>query len=439
VPAHGTLVYRVRALAGAPASAPALSVSARAGTLIPSLPGGTELSTHVINHGVTEARDVALEITGPAGWTISASGATAAERLAPGASLATRWNVRAPADTPAGHYPLALRARYAGGAQSAAASSASELGTAVVVPPAAGVTPLSALAPVSTANGLGPVERDMSNGGASEGDGQLIRVGGRFHTRGLGTQTPSQIVYYLGGRCSELSTEVGVDAEPGSPGAAAFSVSVDQRVVADSGPLSADSPARTLTAQLAGAQWLTLATELASTSTGAGVRTIWAKPTLRCGDSSKPTHPELSIESFESGSDGLSLRSPDAGGRFAASRAFHTDGEGGLEVTSPADGNWFGRWLDPPLDLRGMSRLAFDLQTGATGTPAELAVQFGPNATWCQGGHWAWTNPHSNETVATALDELGCPPGTPLDRAQIRAVWVYLKGGTFRIDNIRAE
>jgi len=210
-------------------------------------------------------------------------------------------------------------------------------------------------------------------------------------------------------------------------------------VVAQSGPLSADGPPRTLTAQLGGAQWLTLATELAATSTGAGVRTSWALPTLRCGGSTKPTHPEVTIYSFESGSDGIALRSPDAGGSFAPSPAFHTDGKSGLEVTSPTDGNWFGRVLERPLDLRGKSRLAFDIQTGESGTSGELAVQFGPNATWCQGGHWAWVNPSSSKTIATALDELGCPPGTPLDPAQIRAVWVFLKGGTFRIDNVRAE
>lgn len=436
---HGTVVYRVSALTSAPSSPPALSIAARAGTLIPSVPGGTELSTTVTNHGITDAGAVALEVTGPAGWSIGASDAKAAERLAPGAALATRWNVRAPADTAAGHYPLALTARYTGGAQQAPASSSSEFVAVVVVPPGPGITPLSALRPVNTSNALGPVERDMTNGGASEGDGHLISIAGNFYTRGLGTQSPSQIAYYLGGRCSELSTDVGIDAEPGSSGAANFTISADQKVVAESGPLGADSPPRTLTAQLRGAQWLTLATELAATSTGAGIRTNWAKPMLRCGNSTKPTHPELTIFSFESGNDGITPRSPEAGGSFAPSSAFHTDGKGGLEVSAPADGNWFGRVLAKPLDLRGKSRLAFDIQAGSSGTSGELAVQFGPSATWCQGGHWAWVNPNSSRTIATGLDELGCPPGTPLDPAQIKAVWVFLKGGTFRIDNVRAE
>src|SRR4029079_18838226 len=172
---------------------------------------------------------------------------------------------------------------------------------------------------------LGPVERDMSNGGASEGDGHLIRIAGTYYTRGLGTQSPSQIVYYLGGRCSELSTDVGIDAEPGSAGGASFTISADEKVVAQSGPMSADSAARTLKAKLGGVSWLTLATEPTSTSTGAGVRTSWAAPKLRCGSSTQPTQPEVTIFSFEGGSDGIAVRNASAGGSFTHSSAFHTE------------------------------------------------------------------------------------------------------------------
>jgi len=454
VAAHGTVVYRVSAFTGTEGAQrllqvqdlpPALSVEAQAGTLIPSVPGGTELITRVTNHGVSAASAVALEIRGPAGWTIRSAETRTAGGLAPGEALTTRWNVTAPASTAAGHYTLPITARHGWGSKGELASTSSEFVATVVVPPSDGVTPLSVLRPVSAANALGPVERDMTNGGAPEGDGQLISVAGNFYARGLGTRAPSQIVYYLGGRCSELSVEVGIDAEPGASGTAggggtaSFSISADKKVVAQSGPLGSDSPARALTAPLTGAQWLTLTTEATTTSTGTGARTSWAAPKLRCGKSTRPTLPEVTIYSFESGSEGFALRDPAAGGSFVSSSAFHTDGKAGLEVTGPADGNWFGRALERPLDLRGKTRLAFDIQTGASGTSAELAVEFGPKGTWCQGGHWAWTNPSSSRTIATALSELGCPPGTPLDPAQIRGVWVFIKGGTFRIDNVRAE
>ncbi|HTV18146.1 MAG TPA: NPCBM/NEW2 domain-containing protein [Polyangiaceae bacterium] len=439
VAAHGAVVYRASVLADATSLPPALSVDAQSATLVPSVPGGTELTTRVTNQGVTDARAVELELQAPAGWVVRASDAPNIGQLAPGASIAARWNVRAPASAAAGQYTLPITARYGWGSTGDVASTGSELVLVVVVPPSDGVTPLSALRPVRLSNGLGPVERDMSNGGAGEGDGQLIRIAGTYYTRGLGTQSPSQIVYYLGGRCSELSAVVGIDAEAKAVGSARFTISAGERVVAQSGPLSADSPAQTLTAKLGGAQWLTLASELATTSTGAGVRTSWAMPMLRCGKSSKPTHPELTIDSFEAGSPGFGVRAPGAGNGVAPSSAFHTDGNAGLELTASADGSWFGRRLEKPLDLRGMSRLAVDLRTGETGTSAELAVEFGPNHTWCQGGHWAWTNPHSSKTIVTALSELGCPAGMPLDPSRIEGVWVFAKGGTFVIDNVRAQ
>jgi hypothetical protein len=32
-----------------------------------------------------------------------------------------------------------------------------------------------------------------------------------------------------------------------------------------------------------------------------------------------------------------------------------------------------------------------------------------------------------------------CPAGTTMDVSQIGAVWVFVKGGTFTIDQVRAE
>lgn len=438
VAAHGTVVYRVRALDPAQALPPAVSVGASLGTVVPSVPGGATLTATASNHGLTEAAAVVLALEAPRGWAVEALDAAGSARLGPGESRTLRWKVTAPADTAGGSYPLSISAKYGWGAPVTAASVATELLAAVVVPPPDGVSHLSQLAVLSVSNALGPVERDASNGGASEGDGNLITLGGRVYTRGLGTHAPSQIDYYLGGRCSSLSTEVGVDALATS-GAASFKIVADERVVAQSGLVRAGEPARALTANLSGATWLRLVTELGDTSTGAGISTAWARPLLTCGKSTAPSSPELVIFSFEAGTDGVKLSKPDAGGSVAASTAFSTDGKGGLQVTSPADGNWFGGSFASALDLRGKSRLAFDIQTDATGTPGEFAVEFGPDKTWCQGGRWAWTNPKSTKTIKVGLEELSCPGGVRLDPAQIRGVWVFVKGGTFVIDQIRAE
>ena len=141
-----------------------------------------------------------------------------------GESLTTRWNVTAPADTAPGSYPLAITATYKWSEESEPASIATDLLAAVVVPPADGVHHLSELAVVNASSALGPVERDMANGAAPEGDGNLLTLGGNVYTRGLGTRAPSEIAYYLGGRCSTLTTDVGIDDELAASGAASFKV-----------------------------------------------------------------------------------------------------------------------------------------------------------------------------------------------------------------------
>jgi alpha-galactosidase len=124
----------------------------------------------------------------------------------------------------------------------------------------------------------------------------------------------------------------------------------------------------------------------------------------------------------------------------AQSPLFHTEGANGLKVSTPVAGNWFGRPLATPLDLSGATMIEFDLKAGDVGTVGEIAVQVGEELSWCQGGLWTWTNPHSSKTVTERFDQLSCPAGVTLDRSDIRAVWVFLNtGGEVFIDNIRAE
>jgi alpha-galactosidase len=222
-------------------------------------------------------------------------------------------------------------------------------------------------------------------------------------------------------------------------GAASFQIVADGKVVAQSGLVKSEDPARALSANLTGAQWLQLVTQLGDPSYGPVAPAVWARPLLTCGTRTGASRPQIAIFSFDSGTESFTLANPGTGGSFSASKAFHTDGSGGLEVTSPADGNWFGRSFLEPLDLSGTSELAFDVKTGSAGTVGEFAVQVGAGSTWCQGGRWAWVNPHSTKTIKTAFSEMSCPGGVRLDLAQIKAVWVFLKGGTFVIDQVRAE
>jgi alpha-galactosidase len=228
---------------------------------------------------------------------------------------------------------------------------------------------------------------------------------------------------------------------------ATFEIHADDTVVAAATDVRAGEPARTLTADLSGATWL----RLVATGSGAAPdgTTIndhadWAAPVLTCG-SATPADPVLPVErtlfSFEDGTAGWTIANPGDGGTMAESTAFHTDGEYGLAVTTPLSGNWFGRVLEQPVDLTGHSRLRFDVRAGPTaGTSGEIAVQVGPDLSWCQGGRWAWTGPGTSRTITESFDEIECPAGVSLDLSQIRAVWVFLNGGdTHHVDNVRAE
>jgi alpha-galactosidase len=426
VPAHGTVVYKVRPLVDPAGTAPSVTVAGSVATIVP---GDDTLDTTVTNRGVGAIRDVRLSVTAPAGWTVTAATADRSPWLVTDASLRTRWALGVPPGVAAGQYTLTATASYTWG-RAHRATTASDVVATVVTAPADGRRYLSTVVPAGTSNGLGPVEVDQSNGGAGPGDGNLITIGGKVYDRGLGTVTAGEIRYYLGGRCAQLTTDVGVDDEDTSGTPATFTVYADDAV-------AATGSSGTLTADLTGTRWLRLVTA------GPGVHADWAAPVLTCGGAGPgdPIQPvDRTLFSFESGTDGFTIANAGGGGSVEPVTAFHTDGDHGLLVHTPVNGNWFGLNLATPLDLTGTSMLKFDMKAAGTGSVGEFAIQVGPDFSWCQGGQWTWTNPNSSRTVTRGFNQISCPAGVTLDRSQIRGVWVFLNGGgDVSIDNIRAE
>ncbi|MFL6126818.1 NPCBM/NEW2 domain-containing protein, partial [Actinophytocola sp.] len=271
VPAHGTVVYRVRPLRAPGHTAPSVTVGAALGTLVPGESG--TLTTTVTNRGAGAIRDVELTARAPQGWTVTG---TAKRRTLPtDAAMDATWTVTAPPGTPAGQYPISLTAAYTWGRHRG--TSVSEVVGTVVNAPPDGRRYLSTLAPVRSTNGLGPIGTDLSNGGDATGDGSLITIAGRVYQRGIGTTAPSEILYYLGGRCTNLTTDAGLDDEATASGPATFTVRADDTTVAEAVVHPGD-PATTLTADLTGVSWLRL-----STTAAANEHTDWAAPALACG------------------------------------------------------------------------------------------------------------------------------------------------------------
>ena len=155
--------------------------------------------------------------------------------------------------------------------------SAMLLVTGVEHRPPSGETVLSALPWKYAANAtfLGEVERDFS------ADGRSFSIGGASYERGLGVTGASVVLYHLGGRCSSLVAEVGVDDETHGAGSVVFQVWADGERLFDSGIMTGNVAARPVQADLTGRRELKLVVTPAGDST-MGDHADWADARLKC-------------------------------------------------------------------------------------------------------------------------------------------------------------
>jgi mannan endo-1,4-beta-mannosidase len=151
---------------------------------------------------------------------------------------------------------------------------------------------------------------------------------------------------------------------------------------------------------------------------------------VRAGAGTNPNVPVI-LQSFETGTAGW--HPLNGTGTVAQESAFHTDGPNGLQINSTDD--WFGTNLSSPLDLTGHNSIQFDLQTLATGTSANVAIQTGSAWTWCQGNSFPYTTAGTTTTISVDFTAMSCTP----DLSQIHAIWLYFNAGTVNIDDLRAQ
>ncbi|BBA95696.1 putative alpha-galactosidase [Actinacidiphila reveromycinica] len=258
VPAHGTVLLRVGASAAGGAAA--LLDPALLDTGVSHAPDHVEpghsatVDTYATNLGALPATGIGVSLDAPTGWTVKAAGATRGLLLPKGRTFSTPWTVTVPAGTAPGTYSLSGTVAYDPPLGRKQVSVPLAGSVTVEVPPPSGTSYLSDLDWVGATNGWGPVEKDESNGETAAGDGHPITIGGTVFAKGLGTNAPSTVTYYLGGGCSTLTATVGVDDEKDGKGTVEFEVTADGTQVADSGVLTnADGP-KPLTADVAGAQ-----------------------------------------------------------------------------------------------------------------------------------------------------------------------------------------
>jgi alpha-galactosidase len=91
-------------------------------------------------------------------------------------------------------------------------------------PRPSGTVDVSDLTWTYQANGLGTIEKDMSNGFSESGDGTPISLAGTPYAKGLGMAAPAAVIYRLNKNCTSFTATVGVDDSTHGEGSIVASV-----------------------------------------------------------------------------------------------------------------------------------------------------------------------------------------------------------------------
>lgn len=147
--------------------------------------------------------------------------------------------------------------------------------------PLPGTTSLSDWTFVWAANGLGPLERDRSNGGRSVGDGAPLKVGGASFATGVGVAAASRLLVRTAGRCTGFEASVGLDDTAGDEGSVVFSVWGDGQKLFEGDVLRQGDGPVSLAVSIRGVQQLDLRVGEAGDAT-TGDLADWAGAKLVC-------------------------------------------------------------------------------------------------------------------------------------------------------------
>ncbi|MZD08883.1 DUF5110 domain-containing protein [Streptomyces sp. SID5785] len=199
-----------------------------------SAPAGQELGAGTagtvavdVTAGSRDASDVTVSLDAPDGWRTG--DAVTVHRIAAGTTRRVEVPVTPAADARSGEQTLTAAVRHVAGGTARTASA--RFGVSVMPKPPAGDTWASDLEWLSSANGYGPAERDRSNGESGAADGRPLTLAGKTYDKGIGVHADSDIEVYLGGRCTRLTADAGIDDEIDGYGEVAYSVEADGKVL----------------------------------------------------------------------------------------------------------------------------------------------------------------------------------------------------------------
>ncbi len=129
---------------------------------------------------------------------------------------------------------------------------------------------------ISSQNALGPVERNMSNGGSGALDGRTMVIKGVSYARGLGVKSSSSVSFRTDGAYGVFQSVIGIDDETKGTAGAIFQVWGDGKKLYDSGTITAKTGPKSIAVPIAGVKSVTLMVLRADGKTS--VSADWANP-----------------------------------------------------------------------------------------------------------------------------------------------------------------
>ncbi|WP_432196542.1 NPCBM/NEW2 domain-containing protein [Streptomyces sp. bgisy027] len=248
VPAHGAALFRVSRATGKPGLPHVVAglpqVTKVGGDTVPAgvapvVAGGDEARVEVTvrNDSARPVFAPRVELAVPAGWTVRPVG-KAPKLLKSHSSVTSAFTITLPATAAPGSSTLTASTSYeVTGKGRLRQQTAAPL---VVAPaPPDGDVVLSHHDWISATSGWMSPTVDRSVGGWTP-----ISMLGQEYPTGLGVASPSTVRYYVGDRCTRLTTTVGIDDAVRNVGpeggTSAFQVIGDGRVLFDSGVLGRD-------------------------------------------------------------------------------------------------------------------------------------------------------------------------------------------------------
>ncbi|WP_082618134.1 endo-alpha-N-acetylgalactosaminidase family protein [Oerskovia sp. Root22] len=252
------------------------------------------VTTRLTVHEPVAVADVAVTLDVPEGWEVEATNASTAATLPAGGVLTTTWQV-----TPHGKITADAYTLTSGGSYTTTAAPVGERSVEagqsvwVVVPPNGGENWVSDLPFVSTTNGWGPVERDLSNGEQGEKDGKPLSLRGVVHEKGLGTHANSSVRVFLAAQCDAFTATVGVDDVQGTKGTVQFKVVGDGTQLAQTEVLKGGGKTVDLDVPVTGVRYLDLIVTDGGDGNG-NDHADWGSAKVSCADPVEP-EPELEV------------------------------------------------------------------------------------------------------------------------------------------------